>query len=721
MGAWPLPRDPRAGARPQRAAPPPAPWPTATDAAQVVRRPAPGAGRPRRHRRRRPRRLLAAGASTAPTPPRRHRRSPTPASRRGASSTAGPACRGGGWPGTVEDVAAAVAAVRADPAPRPDRLVLVGHSAGGHLVAWAASQPGRTACAGSSLGRLRRPGPHRATSGSGDGAPPELHGRRPRGAAARGVRPADPARLRRRAGGPRCTATRRRRSRREVVPVLRAGMQRPRTGRHPRCSSMLVAGGDHFGLIDPAHPAFAAVARRRWPTLALRLAAMTTGRGSARQRLARCAPAHRHRQGRHRQDDGRGRAGAGPGRQGKRVLLVEVEGRQGIAQTFDVPPLARPRSAGSPTTAAAARSSGLAVDAKAALLEYLQMFYKLGRAGGLLERFGAVDFATTIAPGRARRPADRQGLRGGRAAGPPATGPGRRRRTTRSSSTPRRPGASSASSTSTHEVAGLAKVGPIRSQADSITAMLRSPQTVVHVVTLLEEMPVQETVDALGRAARRRLPLGGDRRQPGPRPAAAGRGARRRPRRAGSTRRRGRRRPRPRSALRAADARWSTGCSPRPRDHAERVEPWSARAGRDARGHGRPTYRLPLLPEGIDAGAHPRARRRCSPSRGWPDTAPRRRPARRARAPEAPPLDVDALLADPARGSSSAAAPAASARPRRPPRSALRAAEHGRKVVVLTIDPARRLAQSLGLTELDNTPRPVRRHRRARPAARSTR
>jgi anion-transporting ArsA/GET3 family ATPase len=38
---------------------------------------------------------------------------------------------------------------------------------------------------------------------------------------------------------------------------------------------------------------------------------------------------------------------------------------------------------------------------------------------------------------------------------------------------------------------------------------------------------------------------------------------------------------------------------------------------------------------------------------------------------------------------------------------ALRAAERGRTVVVLTIDPARRLAQSMGLTELDNTPRPV--------------
>jgi anion-transporting ArsA/GET3 family ATPase len=38
---------------------------------------------------------------------------------------------------------------------------------------------------------------------------------------------------------------------------------------------------------------------------------------------------------------------------------------------------------------------------------------------------------------------------------------------------------------------------------------------------------------------------------------------------------------------------------------------------------------------------------------------------------------------------------------------AVRAAEAGRRVVVLTIDPARRLAQSLGVGELDNTPRPV--------------
>ncbi len=37
----------------------------------------------------------------------------------------------------------------------------------------------------------------------------------------------------------------------------------------------------------------------------------------------------------------------------------------------------------------------------------------------------------------------------------------------------------------------------------------------------------------------------------------------------------------------------------------------------------------------------------------------------------------------------------------------LRAAERGRHVVVLTVDPARRLAQSMGLTSLDNTPKLV--------------
>ena len=40
------------------------------------------------------------------------------------------------------------------------------------------------------------------------------------------------------------------------------------------------------------------------------------------------------------------------------------------------------------------------------------------------------------------------------------------------------------------EVAGLAKVGPVKRQADSIMSMMRSRSTHVHLVTLLEEMPV---------------------------------------------------------------------------------------------------------------------------------------------------------------------------------------------------------------------------------------
>jgi anion-transporting ArsA/GET3 family ATPase len=59
------------------------------------------------------------------------------------------------------------------------------------------------------------------------------------------------------------------------------------------------------------------------------------------------------------------------------------------------------------------------------------------------------------------------------------------------------------------EVVGLARVGPIRSQADRIVSLVRSPQTAVHLVTLLEEMPVQETLDAVQELAAAELPVGG--------------------------------------------------------------------------------------------------------------------------------------------------------------------------------------------------------------------
>ncbi|CAN5778725.1 ArsA family ATPase [soil metagenome] len=72
-----------------------------------------------------------------------------------------------------------------------------------------------------------------------------------------------------------------------------------------------------------------------------------------------------------------------------------------------------------------------------------------------------------------------------------------------------------------------------------------------------------------------------------------------------------------------------------------------------------------------------------------------------------PELDVEALLADRGTrivvccGSGGVGKTTTSAA------LAVRAAEAGRTVVVLTIDPARRLAQSLGLTRLDNVPRQV--------------
>jgi anion-transporting ArsA/GET3 family ATPase len=186
---------------------------------------------------------------------------------------------------------------------------------------------------------------------------------------------------------------------------------------------------------------------------------------------------------------------------GRRTLLVEVEGRQGIASLFDVPPLPYQER-----HVASAPGGGevmaLAVEPKAALLEYLELFYHLGRAGRMLERVGAVDFATTVAPGL------RDVLLTGkvyeavrrRNGGPvydavvldaPPTG-----RITRFLNV-------------NEEVVGLAKVGPIRNQAGSIMSLLRSPQTVVHLVTLLEEMAVQETCDGVEQLTALELPVGG--------------------------------------------------------------------------------------------------------------------------------------------------------------------------------------------------------------------
>lgn len=205
---------------------------------------------------------------------------------------------------------------------------------------------------------------------------------------------------------------------------------------------------------------------------------------------------------------------------GRRVLLAECEGRQGIAKLFDAPPLpyAERKLAVAPGEGMV---YGLAIDPEQALLEYLEMYYHLGRAGRVLQRVGAVDFAATIAPGlrdvlltgkvyeatrrrfgehRPARTAARISVDGKTPAGgyvydavvldAPPTGRIARFLNVNAA------------------VADLARVGPINRQAESIMTLIRSPMTAVHLVTVLEEMPVQETVDGIAELQRHRIPVG---------------------------------------------------------------------------------------------------------------------------------------------------------------------------------------------------------------------
>ncbi|MBV1949962.1 ArsA-related P-loop ATPase [Streptomyces sp. BV129] len=188
--------------------------------------------------------------------------------------------------------------------------------------------------------------------------------------------------------------------------------------------------------------------------------------------------------------------------EGKRTLLVEVEGRQGIAQLFETEalPYEERKIATAP---GGGEVHALAIDPEQALLDYLQMFYKLGGAGRALRKLGAIDFATTVAPGlrdvlltgkacEAVRRKDKKGdfIYDHVVMDAPPTG-----RITRFLNV-------------NDEMAGLAKIGPIHNQAQAVMRVLKSPETAVHLVTLLEEMPVQETADGIAELRAADLPVG---------------------------------------------------------------------------------------------------------------------------------------------------------------------------------------------------------------------
>lgn len=193
---------------------------------------------------------------------------------------------------------------------------------------------------------------------------------------------------------------------------------------------------------------------------------------------------------------------------GQQVLLCEVEGRQGIARMFDVDPLPYAERRIATGLRHDGRAPGvvhaLHIDAESALLEYLAMYYKLGRAGRALDRFGVIEFATTIAPGV------RDVLLTGKVFEAV-------QRNSRNKSATRYDavvldapptGRITQFLNVNDELAGLAKVGPIKGQADTVMTLFRSPRTAVHLVTVLEEMPVQETADAITELAAAGLPVG---------------------------------------------------------------------------------------------------------------------------------------------------------------------------------------------------------------------
>jgi len=185
------------------------------------------------------------------------------------------------------------------------------------------------------------------------------------------------------------------------------------------------------------------------------------------------------------------------GREGKRVLLVEVEQREGIAPLFGQPHL------GYEERELAQNVTGLSVVPDEALVEYLYLFYGIRYVGRVLKGSRAVEFATNIAPGLRDilligkvKEAERRRVQGNYAfdlivLDAPPTG-----RLPRFLEAPR-------------SVVELVHSGPIRTQAQGVLDMVSDPaRTQVVLVTLPEDMPVRETADAVETLSKMGIALG---------------------------------------------------------------------------------------------------------------------------------------------------------------------------------------------------------------------
>jgi anion-transporting ArsA/GET3 family ATPase len=131
------------------------------------------------------------------------------------------------------------------------------------------------------------------------------------------------------------------------------------------------------------------------------------------------------------------------------------------------------------------------------------MFYNLGIAGRAMRRIGAIEFATTIAPGLRdvlltgkikesviRVDKNKLPVYDAIVVDAPPTG-----RIVRFLDV-------------TRAVSDLAKGGPVYSQAEGVVKILHSDQTAIHLVTLLEALPMQETLEAIDELQGLGLPIG---------------------------------------------------------------------------------------------------------------------------------------------------------------------------------------------------------------------
>ena len=183
---------------------------------------------------------------------------------------------------------------------------------------------------------------------------------------------------------------------------------------------------------------------------------------------------------------------------GRRTLLVEVEGRQSLHRLFGTQPWDYQEREFRPGL------WGSALDPADAVYEYLEMFYGLKRVQWLMERSSALDFVTTAAPGlrdlllvgkvyeiEARRGDDGRRTFDLIVVDAPPTG-----RIVPFLEAP-------------EGVTEIVRVGPIRRQAAQIRDMLTDPaRTRAVIVSLLEEMPVTETIEGVAALQRAGIAVG---------------------------------------------------------------------------------------------------------------------------------------------------------------------------------------------------------------------